>query len=95
MNIPKRYEEVFKLARDGKLSPRKAIRVNCAHCMGWEDVIPRVRSCSSKTCPLWAYRPYQISLESNEIDEFSGLEDEIINEGYLDTPENEKMSLDA
>ena len=46
-------------------SLRRALDAMCAHCMGCtEDHLEPgfrhdIRDCSSKTCPLWRFRPYQ------------------------------------
>ena len=44
----------FKALR-GELSPNKAIRLMCLHCVGWER--PEMERCTAYGCPLWAYRP--------------------------------------
>lgn len=58
-NIPKKYRPLLDKATAGKLSPRKAIRVKCYECVGFEDVKARISECSIKTCPLNSYRPFQ------------------------------------
>lgn len=51
-----------------------AIKAKCAECMGCtRDAIEpgfrvQVRDCTSRRCPLWAFRPYQRS-DAEESDE--------------------------
>lgn len=50
-------------------SAKLAIAAKCYQCEG-EDADPgyrkRIGSCSVKTCPLWAFRPYKVSETENE-----------------------------
>ena len=44
---------------------KRAVAAKCAECMGCtrtaiaEGFRKEIRDCSSRTCPLWAFRPYQ------------------------------------
>ena len=42
----------------GNASPREAIKAKCQECLGYTDVADAIRNCTSRTCPLLAYRPY-------------------------------------
>ena len=54
---PVTYRGILERAFRGEASPRQAIKAQCLICVGFhrEDV----RTCSSSSCPLWDYRPYQ------------------------------------
>jgi hypothetical protein len=52
------YRPVMRKAYAGIAPPRSAIKAQCLHCMGFERVM--VTQCTGYSCPLWAYRPYQI-----------------------------------
>ena len=49
-----------------KGSLKAAIRLMCAQCMGHENVAKEVRNCTSKACPLYAFRPYQKPTDTEE-----------------------------
>lgn len=65
-HIPKKYRSLVFKALAGKLSPRKAIKVKCYDCMGFEDVRKRIMACSVKTCPLYTHRPFQEGLNESK-----------------------------
>lgn len=46
-------------AYSGEGSPQEAIDAKCRDCVGHESVVDQVKNCTSYTCPLWVYRPYQ------------------------------------
>ena len=52
------YRTVMLKAYQGTASPRSAIKAQCLNCVGYnrEDIT----HCTGYSCPLWAYRPYQI-----------------------------------
>ena len=52
------YRPVMRKAYAGTASPRSAIKAQCLHCVGYERLM--VTHCTGYSCPLWAYRPYQI-----------------------------------
>ncbi len=58
-NIPSSYLDRYLRARLGEASPRLAIRAKCEECCGYEEVKLRVGDCTSYSCPIWMYRPYQ------------------------------------
>lgn len=58
-NTPSKYLNLRLKTLLGEASPRDAIKAKCLECVGYEDVLPRVGDCRSRSCDLWAYRPYQ------------------------------------
>ena len=52
------YRQIMQKAYFGTASPRSAIKAQCLHCVGY--IRDDVTHCTGFTCPLWAYRPYQI-----------------------------------
>lgn len=56
--VPPMWRGGFIAAATGQASPRRAIRAMCQSCVGYEDVVRRVRECNVLTCPLWPYRPH-------------------------------------
>lgn len=58
-DTPPLYQPLYRRAMEGKASPRAAIKAACYRCMGFEDVRNQIAECSSRTCPLWEYRPYK------------------------------------
>jgi hypothetical protein len=52
------YRNVMQKAYAGTAPPRSAIKAQCLHCVGYERLM--VTHCTGYSCPLWAYRPYQI-----------------------------------
>ncbi len=52
------YRNVMVKAYQGTASPRSAIKAQCLNCVGDERV--SITHCTGYSCPLWAYRPYQI-----------------------------------
>lgn len=54
---PESVKNSLAHAFSGSASPRKAIKVFCLVCVGYDR--SEVKNCSSWGCPLWAYRPFQ------------------------------------
>ena len=52
------YRTAMAKAYSGTASPRSAIKAQCLHCVGY--IRNDVTHCTGFSCPLWAYRPYQI-----------------------------------
>lgn len=52
------FRPVMEKAYSGDASPRNAIKAKCLECTGFDREV--IRSCTGYSCPLWAYRPYQI-----------------------------------
>jgi len=55
INSP-RFLRVLNLAYGGN-SKAAAIKAKCLDCCCWQP--NEVRQCTSVTCPLWRYRPFQ------------------------------------
>lgn len=58
----------------------QAIKAKCAECVGCtvDNTEPgfrnTIRDCTSKTCPLWSFRPYQKKTErTREVEQPGGL----------------------
>ena len=51
-----RYRRLLFQALRGELSPRRALRIMCLHCCGWE--MSAARECTAYGCPLWAYNSW-------------------------------------
>ena len=51
-----RYRRLYFQALRGELSPRRALRIFCLHCCGWE--MSAARDCTGHGCPLWAYNSW-------------------------------------
>lgn len=51
------YGSVVEAARAGTASKADAIKAFCILCVG--EVKADVTNCTAKSCPLYAYRPYQ------------------------------------
>lgn len=58
-NIPIRYRGAWLKAQANSITPRQAIKAKCQSCVGYEEVTDRVANCSTFSCPIWSYRPYQ------------------------------------
>ncbi len=58
-NTPVTYRGRLVKALSGECSPAKAVIAMCEHCVGYEEVRPRVGGCTSFGCPLHHFRPYQ------------------------------------
>ena len=52
------YRTIMQKAYNGTAAPRSAIKAQCLICVGYERLM--VTHCTGFSCPLWAYRPYQI-----------------------------------
>lgn len=57
-DAPPFAQNTLSRAFSGAASPRGAIKATCLACTGYERLA--VRNCTGWTCPLWAYRPYQV-----------------------------------
>jgi hypothetical protein len=49
----------YLAAWEDRNSKTKAIKAKCTECMGFEDVIKRVRECNIVICPLHGVRPFR------------------------------------
>lgn len=52
------YRTIMLKAYKGDASPRSAIKAQCLICVGYDR--DAITHCTGYSCPLWAYRPYQI-----------------------------------
>jgi hypothetical protein len=52
------YKTIMLNAYQGTASPRSAIKAQCLICVGYNR--DAITHCTGYSCPLWAYRPYQI-----------------------------------
>jgi hypothetical protein len=57
---PESVKNTLREAFSGSASPRKAIKAMCLSCVGYDR--KAIRDCTGYSCPLWAYRPYQIDV---------------------------------
>lgn len=53
-DVPARYRGLYDRALRGAASPRRAIRLHCIMCMGWQA--QDVEHCTATSCPLYRYR---------------------------------------
>jgi len=56
-DAPRVYHSKIESARRG--CKDSAIEINCAQCVGFEDVEVNVRGCVTNTCIMHSFRPYQ------------------------------------
>jgi hypothetical protein len=61
--VPAIYRNTFTLAYEGR-SRSAAIKAFCLDCVGFER--KSIRECTSHACPLYPYRPYQVSDDEQE-----------------------------
>jgi len=52
------YRVTMEKAYNGDCPPRQAIKAQCLHCTGYDR--EGITHCTGYSCPLWAFRPYQI-----------------------------------
>jgi len=66
-----------------KSSRSAAIKIFCVECMGADSGYAKmVRECSSKTCALYPFRPYQSKNDEEEVD---GTEEESASYGNIES----------
>jgi len=56
-NAPRSFQALMRRALFEKVSRSMAIKAKCAECCGFER--DEVANCTSISCPLWRFRPYQ------------------------------------
>lgn len=66
--VPTLWRPLYVRAHSFRASPRQAIKAKCQNCVCYEDARNRISECSTFTCPLWPYRPYQSRLETENED---------------------------
>lgn len=57
--IPDLRKGIYLRATTGESSPQEVIKANCQFCVGYEDLVSRIRECNVYICPCWIYRPHQ------------------------------------
>ena len=55
-DMPSRYRGIYRRAMGGN-NLRAAIHAQCLECFQWQR--EGITVCTSKSCPLYPYRPYQ------------------------------------
>ena len=65
--MPLSAQAVYMKAVTGTASPRQAIRSHCLECVCWDR--QAIRECTGWACPLWSYRPFQVSHRHQAIDD--------------------------
>jgi hypothetical protein len=58
-SAPAKAQTVLERAYAGSASPREGIKAKCLECLNFDRL--GIRDCTGYSCPLWAYRPYQVS----------------------------------
>lgn len=58
-SAPSLYQRPLLEAYAGTASPKNAIKAKCQECVGFENVVDRIRNCTA-LCALRPYRPYQV-----------------------------------
>ena len=56
------YKAGLERAYEATCSPRAAIKAFCLHCTGYDRWT--ITNCTSQTCPLLAFRPFQKAAEN-------------------------------
>ena len=70
-DTPRRYQQLYDRCTSGTASPREAIKMQCLECWCW--VQHETQTCDNYACPLWQYRPYQVS-PGRPLDDFAEIE---------------------
>lgn len=73
---PTSFQKTIERARGGSMAA--AVRLKCAQCVCFEEVAKNVRGCVASDCPIWPFRPYQVSIGGRPV------EDEDIDIGISD-----------
>ena len=61
-DIRPKYRKLFDRVKEGKASPREAIKLQCLECYGY--VQAETEKCDDYLCHLYHYRPYQKAVKS-------------------------------
>jgi hypothetical protein len=62
-NVPNSFAKLYDLTLKGVASPRKAIKMLCAECCGYDR--QAIAECPARGCPLWRYRPWEIQAQGH------------------------------
>lgn len=66
--VPESLKRTLERAKKGSL--QAAVKINCAHCVGFECIAENVRSCSANLCPIYPFRPYQnLTIKGQDVDD--------------------------
>ncbi len=63
--VPDRHRRLYLSAMAGAASMRQAVKAKCIECVGFEEIVPRIRDCRVYGCPLLPYRPFQEDSEDS------------------------------
>jgi hypothetical protein len=62
---PTSFQRTIEKARKGSLSA--AVKVQCGHCVGFENTAENIRGCSTTMCAIFPFRPYQnVTINGND-----------------------------
>ena len=64
-DAPEAAQRGYLAAACGVASPRAGIKAFCMMCVCWQRV--EVTLCTAEACPLWTYRPFQVSPTGNHV----------------------------
>jgi hypothetical protein len=71
---PVRLHTLIDRAEKGSM--KAAVSLKCRECMGWDQETSGIRDCTSRACPLFAFRPFKPGQEEDaEIVEMGGVEE--------------------
>lgn len=62
-HCPTLYRKGYLKVTKGRAPPRRAIRIMCLHCCGWERA--ESSQCTAYGCPLWVYNPWRAEAEAD------------------------------
>jgi hypothetical protein len=69
-DAPVSLQRTVERARRGSLAA--AVKVQCCHCVGFEQAAENIRGCSATMCALYPFRPYQsITVNGEDADDDS------------------------
>lgn len=63
--VPNLHLASFLKVMAGTAPPRRAIKMKCFECVGFQDLKNMVGNCTATSCPLWQYRPYKNKTPEN------------------------------
>lgn len=72
--LPTHIMVALEKSATAKVSPRRAIKLKCYECCGFEDYMERSKTCNIQRCPLWAYRPGTSTGRKKKIKKAAGSE---------------------
>jgi hypothetical protein len=63
VKIPDKYQGIFKRALK-KGAKKDAIKAKCLDCCCFQKAV--IADCTTRNCPLWVHRPYQVKGNNND-----------------------------